>query len=220
MANLPPSHYPDIGVLGEYLVAQWLQTRGWIILHHRWRCRWGEIDLVAKLDLHLGEAGGAGGAEGAEGESAFKFLDLKAGIWHKPPPQPPQPPQPPDLSSSLSPLASRPSPLMAFVEVKTRSQNNWDAGGLLAITPKKQAKLRQTAQCFLTTYPDLAQYPCRFDVGLVSYQISKNQSGLSKSSISIEAATSLSSMSIQLGQSITIGNYQLLLQEYLPSAFD
>ncbi len=194
MANLPRSHYLDIGVLGEDLVAQWLQSKGWIILHHRWRCPWGEIDIVARRDPHLG---------GAEGENS---IHPKSKIQN---------------CSSLSPLASCPSPLTAFVEVKTRSQNNWDAGGLLAITPKKQAKLRQTAQCFLTTYPDLAEYPCRFDVALVSYhKLGKNQSGLSKSSISIEALCSLSSMAIELGQSITLGNYQLLLQEYLPSAFD
>jgi len=46
MANRHPSHYLDIGVLGEELVAQWLQSTGWVILH-RWRCRWGEIDIIA-----------------------------------------------------------------------------------------------------------------------------------------------------------------------------
>lgn len=39
MANLPPSHYPDIGHLGEDLVAQWLQSTGWIILHRRFASR-------------------------------------------------------------------------------------------------------------------------------------------------------------------------------------
>jgi putative endonuclease len=48
MANLPPSHYPDIGELGEDLVAQWLQSTGWIILHRRFSSRWGEIDIVAE----------------------------------------------------------------------------------------------------------------------------------------------------------------------------
>jgi len=48
MANRHPSHYLDIGVLGEELVAQWLQSTGWVILHRRWRCRWGEIDIIAK----------------------------------------------------------------------------------------------------------------------------------------------------------------------------
>jgi len=50
MANRHPSHYLDIGVLGEELVAQWLQSTGWVILHRRWRCRWGEIDIIASQE--------------------------------------------------------------------------------------------------------------------------------------------------------------------------
>ncbi|MEA5605136.1 YraN family protein [Nostoc sp. UHCC 0252] len=50
MANLPPSHYPNIGELGEDLVAQWLQSTGWIILHRRFSSRWGEIDIIAQYD--------------------------------------------------------------------------------------------------------------------------------------------------------------------------
>ncbi|QKQ73758.1 YraN family protein [Nostoc sp. TCL240-02] len=48
MANLPPSHYPDIGHLGEDLVAQWLQSTGWIILHRRFSSPYGEIDIIAQ----------------------------------------------------------------------------------------------------------------------------------------------------------------------------
>lgn len=48
MANLPPSHYPGIGQLGEDLVAQWLQSLGWLILFCRYSCRWGEIDIIAQ----------------------------------------------------------------------------------------------------------------------------------------------------------------------------
>ncbi len=38
----------NIGSLGEELVGYWLQTQGWSILYRRWRCRWGELDLVAR----------------------------------------------------------------------------------------------------------------------------------------------------------------------------
>jgi putative endonuclease len=36
-----------VGEMGEKLVQQWLVRKGWRILQHRWRCRFGEIDLIA-----------------------------------------------------------------------------------------------------------------------------------------------------------------------------
>ncbi len=38
----------QIGELGEKLIALWLEYNGYEILHQRWRCRWGEIDLIAR----------------------------------------------------------------------------------------------------------------------------------------------------------------------------
>ena len=153
MVNRSSSHYPDIGVLGEDLVAQWLQSSGWIILQRRWCCRWGEIDVIAQQQ-------------------------------------------------------SSPSSLIAFIEVKTRSQGSWDAGGLLAITPQKQAKLWRTAQSFLATYPSLVNHPCRFDVALVCHQRrSLNQQQPEK-------------IIPPLGRVINQAGDYLFLQEYIPAAFE
>lgn len=38
----------ETGVAGEDLAAHFLQRQGWLILARNWRCRAGEIDLVAR----------------------------------------------------------------------------------------------------------------------------------------------------------------------------
>lgn len=164
-----PYHYPDIGIAGEDLVAQWLQSKGWVILHRRWRYRQGEIDIIAEYDEEAGEDK-ATSRQTDEGKAPS-------------------------------------SPLLAFVEVKTRSQGNWDAGGRNALTKHKQTKLCHTALMFLAKYPEKADYPCRFDVAIVCYQPMSQELGLV--TIAQEAiATSL------------VGGYLLMLQEYIKAAFD
>ncbi|KYC37418.1 hypothetical protein WA1_48345 [Scytonema hofmannii PCC 7110] len=167
MANHPPSHYPRIGIAGEDLVVNWLETQGWTILHRRWRYRRGEVDIIAQF--------------GEKGQDT--------GNQKKNPP------------SSLS------SPLLAFVEVKTRSQGNWDAGGRGAITQQKQAKLWRTSLMFLAQYPEKANYSCRFDVAIVGYQQISQESYVVKNA--------------QEARSRFLGNpYKLILYEYIPAAFD
>lgn len=168
----PPYHYPDIGIAGEDLVAQWLQSKGWVILHRRWRYRRGEIDIIAEYDWEAGE----------DKTTRRQAEEGKA-------------------SSSSS------SPLLAFVEVKTRSQGNWDTGGRNALTKQKQIKLCHTALMFLAKYPEKADYFCRFDVAIVGCQlISQKLTGVT---IAQEAIATSS-----------VGGYSLILQEYIRAAFD
>jgi putative endonuclease len=96
------------------------------------------------------------------------------------------------------------SSTLLFVEVKTRNRSNWDSDGLLAITPQKQAKILRTAELFLVKYPDLCDYPCRFDVAIVRHQSIKQ---------------SIIGTPLQIMTDPTAAEY-LLLTDYLPNAFD
>lgn len=37
-----------IGKAGEDYTANWLQKQGYTILDRNWRCRWGEVDIIAQ----------------------------------------------------------------------------------------------------------------------------------------------------------------------------
>ncbi len=144
----------EIGTLGEQLIGRWLQLQNYELLQQNWRCRWGEIDLIAQ---------------------------------------------------------DRVNSAIAFVEVKTRSQNNWDEDGLLAIDSLKQHKILQTAALYLAKYPRLADLPCRFDVALVSYQ---TYYGANRS-LEIEQLNQL-----KIGQPVWLEGYEFTIKSYLQSAFD
>lgn len=104
-------------------------------------------------------------------------------------------------------------PMLAFVEVKTRSRRNWDQGGLLAITANKQAKLILAAQLFLSDRPDLADSPCRFDVALVRCDRNPTSTPETQTSPSFPP-------NIEVGQPVSLQGYRLMLQDYIEFAFD
>lgn len=37
-----------IGMDGEEYTANWLRRQGYEILARNWRCRWGEVDIIAQ----------------------------------------------------------------------------------------------------------------------------------------------------------------------------
>jgi len=152
----------DIGSLGEELTARWLELHNYSLLQRNWRCRWGEIDIVAQ---------------------------------------------------------DRENKTVIFVEVKTRSQHNWDQGGLLAVDLTKQEKIIKTASVFLAKYPQLAELPCRFDVALVGYMKCLWQRR--KDAKEGEAKIDLGEIvRVNIGQPVVVGQYQLTLDNYLQSAFE
>ncbi|MDB9510438.1 YraN family protein [Kamptonema animale CS-326] len=172
------SNANNIGNLGENLVAQWLEEQGWEILHRRWRCRYGEIDTIA---IAPGD-----GERGSRGEEHNYQLPI---------------------THYQSPITNHPLPTLIFVEVKTRRRRNWDADGMLAVNATKQAKLWQTAEIFLSDRPELADYPCRFDVALVCCEPSQSNH------------QQKSSLTVAIGEPVIVGSWCLTLQEYIQSAF-
>ena len=172
----------DLGLLGESCVCKFLAAANWEILHQRWRCTRGEIDIIARRKA---------------------------------------PSDSPEQQANL-----------AFVEVKTRSTGSWDAGGLLAITSEKQAKLLQAAQMFLASRPDLADLPCQFDVALVSCcrhrqkeqgqkeQGQKEQGQKEQGQKEQGQKEQASVVAVKLGQPVLMGEYQLTLDKYIEGAFE
>ncbi len=108
-----------------------------------------------------------------------------------------------------------PGTVLAFVEVKTRAGGNWDADGLLAVTPQKQARLWQTAELFLAAEPQYAPRPCRFDLALVTYRHAR--SGGTRRDRPTSPAQALPA--VTLGEPLLWQGYELTLAHYLPAAF-
>lgn len=112
-------------------------------------------------------------------------------------------------------VAHRGMACLAFVEVKARRCQNWDQGGLLAITPQKCSKLAQAAALFLADYPEFAALPCRFDVALVQYgAVRRSSSDASARSDGMPVP------SVQLRQPVCVAGYQLTLYDYIEAAFE
>ncbi len=192
MNHFSYNNYPDIGAKGEELVAKWLQSTGSIILHRRWTCRWGEIDIVA-LQQETWEK--------IKIESQLK-LKLESEL------EPNQKNREYPIHKLENSRLNCDNSVLAFVEVKTRSRGSWDAGGRHAIDRKKQGKIWRTAQMYLAQNSDKADLPCRFDVAIVQFQPKSNQHAVKK----VIGKEVLANSSTQ--------EYQFTLEEYILGAFE
>ena len=109
-------------------------------------------------------------------------------------------------------VQDRATQAIAFVEVKTRNSNNWDEGGLLAISFTKQRRILQTASLYLAKFPNLADLPCRFDIGLVGYQRCNHK---------IHTSLNLPKIyHLKIGQPVILDDYQVTIVNYLQAAFE
>ncbi|MEM9155201.1 MAG: YraN family protein [Cyanobacteria bacterium P01_F01_bin.33] len=52
-SSAPKTSQQQIGDAGESCVCGYLQQRGWTIRARQWRCRWGELDIVAMRNRAL-----------------------------------------------------------------------------------------------------------------------------------------------------------------------
>jgi len=99
------------------------------------------------------------------------------------------------------------SQTLLFIEVKTRSKNNWDNNGIFSISNNKQEKLLITANYFLSKYPEYNNFNCRFDVALLTYQKCPNNQD---KDLIIKG---------NLGEKIYYQGYQFEIFDYIENAF-
>jgi len=114
MMTQPVDRRKQTGDLGEELAVHYLEQLGYLIKERNWRCRSGEIDLIARLGDQL-----------------------------------------------------------IFVEVRTRSSSSRFGTAAESVSYRKQNKVRQTAQVYLTMSA-IVNTPIRFDV--ITVMLNKDRS--------------------------------------------
>lgn len=84
----------EIGAFGEQLAVDYLLECGLDILDRNWRCRWGEIDVIAQeydgctgsatvvfVEVKTRTGDGFGGVEQAVTDAKMRRLRRLAGVW-------------------------------------------------------------------------------------------------------------------------------------------
>jgi putative endonuclease len=78
----------QLGVLGEQLAAQYLLQLKWAVLQRNWRCRYGELDIIAVdgetlvfVEVKTRTGDGFGGVEHAVTPQKLRRIRRLAGLW-------------------------------------------------------------------------------------------------------------------------------------------
>ncbi|MGB8404267.1 MAG: YraN family protein [Mycobacterium sp.] len=89
--NTPPRmSRAEIGALGEQLAVDHLTSQGMTVLARNWRCRWGELDIIAAddggdtvvfVEVKARTTAEFGGVENAVTPEKVRRLRRLAGVW-------------------------------------------------------------------------------------------------------------------------------------------
>lgn len=80
----------QLGALGEQLAVDHLTSLGWSVLARNWRCRWGELDVIAYepaasavvfVEVKTRSGDGFGGLAQAVTPTKVRRLRRLAGLW-------------------------------------------------------------------------------------------------------------------------------------------
>ncbi|MEB3022354.1 YraN family protein [[Mycobacterium] crassicus] len=80
----------QVGALGEQVAVEYLIGQGWAILSRNWRCRYGELDVIATdpaartvifVEVKTRTGDGYGGLAYAVPEVKLRRLRRLAGVW-------------------------------------------------------------------------------------------------------------------------------------------
>lgn len=79
----------ELGALGEQIAVEYLQSQGLRILARNWRCRYGELDVIADdgsgtvifVEVKTRSGDGFGGVENAVTPLKVRRIRRLAGLW-------------------------------------------------------------------------------------------------------------------------------------------
>jgi putative endonuclease len=90
VAMTHPLTRAQLGALGEQLAVDHVESLGWRVLSRNWRCRWGELDVIAAdpveravvfVEVKTRSGDGFGGVAQAVTPTKVRRLRRLAGLW-------------------------------------------------------------------------------------------------------------------------------------------